>query len=66
MHFTGRNTNLLEIDGFAAPDRPHDHAAVSPGVRVSVYGLEPVAQIGRDGGATVPVGWNKVAPDEAE
>lgn len=65
-HVFESDANLLEIDGFSPPERPHDHAVVSPGVQVSVYGLEPVARIALDGGAAVPVGLGGVAPDEVE
>jgi uncharacterized protein YqjF (DUF2071 family) len=35
--------DLFRLNGFADPERDHDHALMSPGVDVSVYGLEPVS-----------------------
>lgn len=34
---------LIALNGFAAPGRPPDHAVVSPGVEVEVFGLQPAA-----------------------
>ncbi len=37
---TRAETSLFVDNGFPSPDRPADHAIVSPGVDVSIYGLQ--------------------------
>lgn len=45
------DARLLSLNGFSDPQRPPDHVLASPGVQVTIYGLESISFPARGGSA---------------